>query len=59
MEQQLIFCPNCGEGYWVTPMTLKIQCQRCGELVYQRGFDLPIEWEAALSPLPRGKDFNR
>ena len=46
MEKQMIICPQCGEGYWLTPMTLKIHCSRCGTLVFHRGLAGFIEWEA-------------
>jgi hypothetical protein len=48
MEQHLIFCPHCGERYWITPMTLKIHCYQCGELVFHRGLAGFIDWEAMI-----------
>ena len=48
MEQQMIFCPHCGEGYWITPLTLKIHCYQCGELVFHRGLTGFIDWEAGV-----------
>ena len=44
MEQHMIICPECGEGYWVSPMTLKIHCHHCGTLVFHRGLAGFINW---------------
>jgi hypothetical protein len=46
MEQYMIICPECGEGYWVSPMTLKIHCHNCGTLVFHRGLAGFIDWQA-------------
>ena len=48
MEQHLMFCPHCGEGYWITPLTLKIHCYHCGELVFHRGLAGFVDWEAGI-----------
>jgi uncharacterized protein (DUF983 family) len=55
MEQQMIFCPHCGEGYWITPMTLKIHCYQCGELVFHRGLAGFVDWEAMVARTTLGQ----
>ena len=52
MEQYMIICPECGEGYWITPLTLKVQCHRCGSLVFHRGLAGFIDWQAMISNPP-------
>jgi len=52
MEQHMIICPECGEGYWISPLTLKIQCHRCGALVFHRGLAGFIDWQAMISNSP-------
>jgi ribosomal protein S27AE len=52
MEQHMIICPECGEGHWLSPMTLKIKCHRCGSLVFHRGLAGFIDWQAMIQQHP-------
>lgn len=45
MEQYLINCQHCGEAHLLTSQTLKVQCKKCGKLIFHQELAGLIDWE--------------